>query len=137
MPFQSSYLDATWRHVNPFFPKQRRRLGVCFEIAGAAPIRLALTKDDAQKLIKSLQRYINSPRSVVERAMSDQFSIYTVIQFGTYGEFHSRKSFSTPLDTDYACMSDRHFLAVEIPRVLAELSESMVADSAMVGDGEA
>lgn len=135
MPLPSTYLDATWRNVAPFCP-ERKRLGVCFEIPGAAPVRLGLTRDDAQELVKSLTVYINSSGGVVERAMNDQFSIYAVIQFGACGAFHSRKTFSTPIDTDYAGMSDRHMLAVEIPRVLAELSESMVADSALVSDGE-
>lgn len=134
MPLPSSYLDATWRYVTPVCP-ERKRLGVCFEIPGAAPVRLAFTRDEARELVKSLTVYINSSGGVVERAMSNQLSIYTVIRFGAYGEFGSRKLFSQPLDTDYARMSDRHMLAVEIPRVLAELSESMVADSALVSDG--
>ena len=137
MPFQSSYLDATWRHVNPFFPKQRRRWGVCFEIAGAAPVRLALTRDDAKELIKSLQAYLKSSGDVVEWTVEEQVSIYTAIRLGATGEWFSRQSFSRPLNTNFTGMSSKHILAVEIPRVLAELSESMIADSALLSDGEA
>ena len=58
MPLPSLYLAAALRNVTPVCPEQKR-LGVGFDIPGAAPMRLALTVADAQALANVLADYIN------------------------------------------------------------------------------
>lgn len=58
MPLPPIYADAGLRNITPIC-SERGRLGIGFDIAGAAPLRLALTVTDAQAMSAVLADYIS------------------------------------------------------------------------------